>query len=115
MSLDGSGGLTGRAAGKFKGLAQKRGLLGEARETLRTRHLAYCTEQQYVYCMPRYVAFHHWRYPCDLGAPEVEPVLTHLAFVQPLCGAPTRIRTWDLSLRRRALYPLSYRGAARAF
>lgn len=115
MSLDGSGGLTGRAAGKFKGLAHKRGFLGESRETLRSRHLAYRTEQQCVYCIPRYVAFHHWRYPCDLEAPEVEQFLTHLAFVQPSYGAPTRIRTWDLSLRRRALYPLSYRGAAQAF
>src|SRR5690606_36160376 len=28
-------------------------------------------------------------------------------------GAPTKIRTWDLPLRRRTLYPLSYRGAER--
>ncbi len=28
-----------------------------------------------------------------------------------LIGAPTRIRTWDLRLRRPSLYPLSYRGS----
>jgi integron integrase len=68
---------------------QKRGLLAVAREKMRTRHLAYRTEQQYLYWIRCYVAFHHRRHPRDLGAPEVEQFLTHLA-VHRKVGASTQ-------------------------
>lgn len=60
-----------------------------ARETMRTRHLAYRTEQQYLYWIRCYVAFHHRRHPRDLGAAEVEQFLTHLA-VHRKVGASTQ-------------------------
>ena len=56
-----------------------RGLFGVAREKIRTRHLAYRTEQAYLHWMRRYVKFHDRRHPRDMGPPEVEAFLTHLA------------------------------------
>ena len=44
--------------------------------------------------------------PQNLGFRKLSCVILAL----PQVGAPTRIRTWDLLLRRRTLYPLSYRG-----
>jgi integron integrase len=54
------------------------GLLAIARERMRTRHLALRTEQAYLQWWQRYVAFHR-RDPGELGAPEVEQFLSHLA------------------------------------
>ncbi len=56
-----------------------RGLLAVARERMRARRLAYRTEQAYLDWIRRYIAFHGKRHPRDLGAPEVEQFLTHLA------------------------------------
>ena len=55
------------------------GLLQVAREKMRTRHLAYRTEQAYLQWIRRYVRFHQRRHPRDLGAEGVERFLTHLA------------------------------------
>ncbi len=57
----------------------ERGLFAVAREKIRTRHLAYRTEQAYLHWMRRYVKFHDRRHPRDMGPPEVEAFLTHLA------------------------------------
>jgi hypothetical protein len=48
------------------------GLLQVAREKMRTRHLAYRTEQAYL-------RVHQSHHPRDLGAVDVEQFLTHLA------------------------------------
>jgi integron integrase len=56
-----------------------RGLFAVARDKIRTRHLAYRTEQAYLHWMRRYVKFHDRRHPRDMGPPEVEAFLTHLA------------------------------------
>ena len=55
------------------------GLLQVARDKMRTRHLAYRTEQTYLQWIRRYVRFHQRKHPRDLGAPGVEQFLTHLA------------------------------------
>ncbi len=55
------------------------GLLHVAREKMRTRHLAYRTEQAYLQWIRRYVQFHERQHPRDLGAEGVERFLTHLA------------------------------------
>jgi integron integrase len=60
-------------------MTEGRGLLDVAREKMRTRHLAYRTEQAYLQWIRRYITFHHRRHPRDLGAAEVEQFLTHLA------------------------------------
>jgi integron integrase len=56
-----------------------RRLFDVAREKMRTRHMAYRTEQAYLQWIRRYIAFHDRRHPRDLGGPEVEQFLTHLA------------------------------------
>jgi integron integrase len=63
------------------------GLLALARERMRTRHLALRTEQAYLQWLERYVAFHGSRHPRDLGAPEVEQFLTHLAVHRKVSAA----------------------------
>ncbi|HEX4648850.1 MAG TPA: integron integrase [Steroidobacteraceae bacterium] len=65
------------------------GLLALARERMRTRHLSLRTEQAYLQWMRRYVALHGRRPLRELGAPEVEAFLTHLA-VQCKVGAATQ-------------------------
>jgi integrase len=50
-----------------------------ARENIRTRHLAFRTEQAYLHWMRRYVKFHARRHPREMGRLEVEAFLSHLA------------------------------------
>ncbi len=70
-------------------MPERPGLFSVAREEIRTRHLAFRTEQAYLQWMRRYVAFHRRRHPRDMGAPEVEAFLTHLA-VESKVGASTQ-------------------------
>ena len=49
------------------------------RDALRLKHYAYRTEQAYVDWITRFILFHHKRHPADLGRPEVQAFLTHLA------------------------------------
>jgi integron integrase len=60
-------------------MPEGRGLFEVARERIRTRHLAFRTEQAYLQWMRRYVKFHGRRHPRDMGRSEVEAFLTHLA------------------------------------
>jgi integron integrase len=48
-------------------------------EAIRVRRYSLRTEQAYVGWVPRFVHFHGLRHPRELGAPEVEAFLTHLA------------------------------------
>jgi integron integrase len=70
-------------------MPEGRGLFEVARERIRTRHLAFRTEQAYLHWMRRYVKFHGRRHPRDMGALEVEAFLTHLA-VEAKVGASTQ-------------------------
>jgi len=54
-------------------------LLDRVRETLRRKHYSYRTEQAYVNWIRRFVLFHNKRHPKDMGVPEIEAFLTHLA------------------------------------
>lgn len=56
-----------------------RGLFEVSQEKMRTRHLAFRTERAYLHWIRRYVIFHNRRHPREMGAPEVEAFLTHLA------------------------------------
>ena len=64
---------------------------------MRTRHLAYRTEHHYLCWIRTYVTFHHRRHPRELGAPEVEQFLTHLA-VHRKVGASTQNQALQASL-----------------
>jgi len=54
-------------------------LLDQVRDAIRLKHYSYRTEQTYVGWIRRYILFHNKRHPKDMGAPEVEAFLTHLA------------------------------------
>jgi len=54
-------------------------LLDRARHSLRQRNYSYRTENSYVNWMRRYILFHNKQHPRELGEPEIEEFLTHLA------------------------------------
>ena len=49
------------------------------RQTIRLKHYSHKTEENYVGWHRRYVLWHGKRHPAEMGAPEVEAFLTHLA------------------------------------
>src|SRR5690349_13248063 len=57
------------------------------RERIRTRHLALRTEHAYLQWLRRYLEFHKGAHPRELGAPEVEEFLTHLAVHRKVSAA----------------------------
>ncbi len=59
-------------------MAKKR-LLDQVRDTLRTLHYSYRTEEAYVDWIRRFILFHDKRHPAEMGAPEIQAFLTHLA------------------------------------
>jgi len=54
-------------------------LLDLAREILRRKHYSIRTEETYVGWITRYIYFHNKRHTKDMGVPEIEEFLTHLA------------------------------------
>ncbi len=54
-------------------------LLDRVRAALRSRHYSYRTEQAYIQWIRRFILFHNKRHPAQMGAPEVEAFLSHLA------------------------------------
>jgi integron integrase len=60
-------------------MPERRGLFEVAQERIRTRHLAFRTEQAYLHWIRRYVKYPERRHPRDMGPVEVEMFLTHLA------------------------------------
>jgi hypothetical protein len=49
------------------------------REVMRFKHYSIRTEESYVGWYKQFVRFHKMRHPAEMGAPEVEAFLTHLA------------------------------------
>ena len=54
-------------------------ILERLRERIRLKHYSIRTEDAYVEWVRRYLRFHGWRYPTQLGASAVEEFLTDLA------------------------------------
>ncbi|MGB9872428.1 MAG: integron integrase, partial [Anaerolineae bacterium] len=54
-------------------------LLDQLREVLRLKHYSYRTEQAYVDWVRRFILFHNKRHPAEMGAPEIQAFLAHLA------------------------------------
>jgi integron integrase len=54
-------------------------LLDQARDRLRTMHYSYRTEKTYIDWMRRYILFHQKRHPAQMGVPEIQNFLVHLA------------------------------------
>jgi hypothetical protein len=53
--------------------------IDQIRDAIRLKHYSYRTEQAYVGWIKRYIYFHDVCHPSEMGAPEVEAFLTHLA------------------------------------
>ncbi len=54
-------------------------LMDKVRETIRVRHYSRSTERTYVYWILQYIYFHNKRHPAEMGKPQIESFLTHLA------------------------------------
>lgn len=54
-------------------------LLDQVRQRCRVKHYSIRTERSYIDWIRRFIIFHSKRHPSELGAPEVEAFLTHLA------------------------------------
>lgn len=54
-------------------------LLDQAHDALRSKHYSYRTEQTYIDWMRRFILFHNKRHPGEMGAPEIQAFITHLA------------------------------------
>jgi integrase len=62
-------------------------LLDEVRGSMRARLYSYRTEQTYVAWIRRYIRFHQYRHPAEMGGAEVEAFLTHLAVERRVAAA----------------------------
>ena len=54
-------------------------LLDQLRQELRVKHYSYRTEQTYSLWVRKFILFHGKRHPAEMGKPEIEAFLTHLA------------------------------------
>ncbi|MBT9611734.1 MAG: integron integrase [Burkholderiales bacterium] len=54
-------------------------LLDKVQAVLRIKHYSIRTERVYLDWIKRYILFHHKTHPAQMGAPEVEAFLSHLA------------------------------------
>ena len=64
-------------------------LLDDVRNVMRLRHYSYETEKIYIYWIRKYIFFHNIKHPAEMGAPEIETFLTHLA-VEKTVSASTQ-------------------------
>ncbi len=64
-------------------------LLDQVRDAIRVRHNRIRTEDAYVGWIRRFIRFHGTRHPLEMGEPEVNAFLTHLA-VERTVAASTR-------------------------
>ncbi len=54
-------------------------LLDQMRDRIRVKHYSIRTEQVYCEWVKRFIRFHRYRHPLEMGAPEVEAFLSDLA------------------------------------
>jgi site-specific recombinase XerD len=54
-------------------------LLEQVKDQIRLKHYSYRTEDSYVQWIRRYILFHNKRHPQEMGVPEIEAFLSHLA------------------------------------
>ena len=60
-------------------MTSKPRLLDQVQDKLRLKHYSIRTEKSYVDWIKRFILFHHKRHPSEMGKPEIEGFLTHLA------------------------------------
>jgi integron integrase len=68
-------------------MSAKLRLLDQVRDVLGRRRYSYRTEQQYVGWICRYIRFHGKQHPEQLGGPDIEAFLSHLAVQRHVSAA----------------------------
>jgi len=62
-------------------------LLDRVGDAIRLKHYSIRTEEAYANWIKRYIYFHNVRHPAEMGAPEVQAFLTHLAVDQNVAAS----------------------------
>jgi hypothetical protein len=62
-------------------------LLDQVAEVMRVKHYAIRTELAYCGWIKRFIFFHGKRHPRELGAPEIQAFISHLAVKQGVAAA----------------------------
>lgn len=62
-------------------------LLYQVRLSVRAKHYSIRTEEAYVNWIKRFILFHNKRYPREMGAPEINAFLSHLAVVKRVAAS----------------------------
>jgi Phage integrase, N-terminal SAM-like domain len=57
-------------------------LLARVCDAIRLKHYSYRTEQTSAQWIRRFILFHNKRHPQEMGVPEIEAFLTHLALTE---------------------------------
>ncbi|GER80211.1 integron integrase [Candidatus Denitrolinea symbiosum] len=58
---------------------QGKKLLEQLSDAIRAKHYSYRTEQTYIEWCRRYILYHNKRHPKEMGVPEIQAYITHLA------------------------------------
>lgn len=66
-------------------------LLDQVRNAARLRHLSIRTEDSYVNWIKRFILFHNKRHPRQMGTPEIEAFLSHLATVKNVASSTQNV------------------------
>ena len=62
-------------------------LLDQVRQAIRSKHYSIRTEEAYVGWIKRFIFFHGKRHPKEMGRPEIEAFLSHLAVEQKVSAS----------------------------
>lgn len=62
-------------------------LLDQYRDTLRIKHYSPRTEDTYITWVKNYILFHNKRHPKEMGVPEIEQFIIHLATTQQVSAS----------------------------
>ena len=57
----------------------KKKLLDVVRDKIRFKHYSLSTEKTYIHWIKHYIFYHNKKHPIEMGKPEIEAFLTHLA------------------------------------
>jgi integron integrase len=62
-------------------------LLDQLRDAIRAKHYSYRTEQTYIDWCKRYILYHNKRHPAEMGIPEIQAYIVHLATDQHVAAS----------------------------
>ena len=60
-------------------------LLDVVREKIQVKHYSIRTEETYVAWVRQFILFHGKRHPEEMGEPEIQAFLSHLALIGSIC------------------------------